>query len=202
MENWNLNQADPFGNFESWYQEAQKHTTFEPTKMTLATVGADGMPSARVVLLKRYNENGLCFFTNYESRKARELDQQKKATLVFHWEQPFHRQIRISGLVEKTTKEESNEYFQTRSRGSQIGAWASPQSSVITDRSDLEKRVAEIEAKFPDGTEIPCPDYWGGFRVKPLTYEFWQAGEHRLHDRIRFSREDLSQPWVIERLAP
>ena len=202
MEQWISTSDNPFEVFKAWFEQGCDNTSFEPTKMTLATVDSNGMPAARVVLLKKHDDLGFCFYTNYESAKSDELESAGKAALVFHWEKPFHRQIRVRGLIEKMSYEESNEYFQTRARGSQIGAWASPQSQVIKDRAELEKKVSEIEAKFPEGSEIPCPENWGGFRLKPLSIEFWQAGEHRLHDRMKFQRSDLSQDWVAQRLAP
>ena len=192
----------PFELFADWFEIAQKENDFEPTQMTLATLSEDGIPSARVVLLKKYNEQGLCFFTNYNSGKAKDLAFCGKASVVFHWEKPFHRQIRVRGLVEKLTAEESQDYFSTRARGSQLGAWASPQSQPIKNRQELESLVKGVEEQFPFSDPVPCPDFWGGYRLVPLQFEFWQAGEHRLHDRRRFERADQSSSWSSQRLAP
>mgnify|MGYP003683214681 CR=1 FL=1 len=201
MSDWIQSTDKPEDVFKSWFEQAQKVTDFEPTAMTLATVDSEGMPSARVVLLKKYDESGLCFFTNFDSKKGEELKTHPKAALAFHWEKPFHRQIRVRGVIEQMSYAESNEYFQTRPRGSQIGAWASPQSHVIENREELEKRVAQFEAQF-EGKEIPCPDNWGGYRLKVLSFEFWEAYEFRLHDRIKFVRSSFDSPWSSERLAP
>ena len=201
MQNWIEKTNNPFDVFENWYLQALDNSTFEPTKFTLASADSQGMPSARVVLLKEYGSNGFCFYTNYESTKGKELLANPKAALVFHWEKPFHRQVRIRGLVEKMSYAESDVYFQTRSRGSKIGAWSSPQSSEITDRQELVSRVEKIESQF-DGKDIPCPENWGGFRLKPLNIEFWQAQDFRLHDRMNFSRSDVSEAWQAHRLAP
>ncbi|MCB0379555.1 MAG: pyridoxamine 5'-phosphate oxidase [Bdellovibrionales bacterium] len=201
MSSWIDLKQDPFKVFGQWFEAAIKETDFEPTKLTLATLGADGLPSARVVLLKAYDSEGFVFFTNFDSVKGEELKNNPKAAMVFHWQKPFHRQVRIRGLVEKLSFAESNAYFQTRERGSQIGAWASPQSHKISGRQELMERVQLFEDKFAN-QEIPCPENWGGYRVKPMSLEFWQSGEHRLHDRIRFIRKDLLSPWTAEYLAP
>lgn len=169
--------------------------------MVLASVDTNGMPAARVLLLKQHDENGFCFFTNYESEKSKQLISSGKAAMTFHWEKPFHRQVRIRGLVEKTTREESDAYFQSRVRGSQIGAWASPQSHEIQSRDELVQRVHEMEERFKEGP-IECPPYWGGFRLKALSIEFWQSQEFRLHDRMHFQRESLESAWQAKRLAP
>ena len=197
-----MQSKDPFELFKAWFETAKGQDQHEPTSMTLASLNDEGLPSARVVLLKQYDENGFCFFTNYNSAKSQELVSHPKAALTWHWEKPEHRQIRVRGLVEKTSYEESNAYFQTRARGSQIGAWASPQSEEITSREELMARVKEMEEKFAEAETIPCPKHWGGFRVQPLSIEFWQAGEFRLHDRLHFSRESLASAWTIRRLAP
>lgn len=202
MENWIDPQANPFVAFRDWYELAQKHNTFEPTQVTLATVSEQGWPSARVVLLKSYDAQGFCFFTNYKSRKGLELDQQKKAALVFHWPLPLHRQIRVQGWVERTTAQESQEYYQTRARGSQIGAWASPQSQPIQGPGELSQQVQEVEKRFSGQENLPCPPFWGGYRVQPLSLEFWEAGEFRLHKRIQFQRAQLGEPWQSRYLAP
>lgn len=167
--------------------------------MTLATVGPDGYPSARTVLLKGYDEHGFVFFTNYESRKGQELALNPHATLLFTWLE-LQRQIRIEGEVEKISREASLAYFQSRPRESQIGAWASPQSSVIAGREVLEQREMEMEEKFAGLDKLPLPDYWGGYLLRPVALEFWQGRMSRLHDRILYTRTD--HEWLIQRLAP
>lgn len=201
MSEWIQASEEPLDVFSRWYEQALEVGTFEPTKMTLATVDEGGMPSARVVLLKGHDEKGLRFYTNYESVKSDEMGANPKAALVFHWEKPLHRQVRVRGFIEKLSYEESDAYFQTRGRGSQIGAWASPQSQEISSRSELEKRVQEIKDKFGENP-IPCPENWGGFVLKPISFEFWESGFDRLHDRMKFSRESLDTTWVAKRLAP
>ncbi len=201
MEKWIDSQANPLAVFEDWYQKNLNVATFEPTQVTLATVDGSGMPSARVVLLKQHDDRGFCFFTNYDSKKGQELVANPKAALVFHWEKPLHRQVRVRGLVEKMTYAESNDYFQSRGRGSQVGAWASPQSQEIAGREELQNLVSDVESRFSEGG-IPCPENWGGFRLMPLHIEFWESREHRLHDRMIFSRTDLKEPWTSKRLAP
>ena len=201
MDQWISKNSEPLDVFKDWFEQAQDANSFEPTAMTLATVDSSGMPSARVVLLKDYSKEGFCFFTNYESVKSIEIGKNPKAALVFHWEKPFHRQIRVRGEVEKLSAEKSNTYFQTRNRGSQIGAWSSPQSQEISDRSQLEKWVKQNEDRFV-GQSVPCPEFWGGFILHPLSIEFWQAGEHRLHDRMKFTRSSLGASWSSQRLAP
>ncbi len=201
MSDWISMDAKPDELFEKWFDAARKAGIFEPTAMTLATVDTEGLPDARVVLLKEYNAQEFCFFTNYESAKSQEIVNNPKGALVFHWEKPLHRQIRIRGLIEKLSYERSNSYFQTRERGSQIGAWSSPQSRAIKSRKQLEDLVQSTEERFAGGP-VPCPENWGGFCLKPLQIEFWQAGLHRLHDRLQFSRENLDSPWLARRLAP
>lgn len=188
----------PFEQFGIWMSEALNSEVPEPTAMTLATVDADCRPSARVVLLKEFSETGFVFFTNYESQKSRDLLANPNAALHFFWPE-LERQVVIYGTAEKIPVDESAAYFRTRPVGSQIGAWASKQSSVIASRSVLEKWVAELEDKF-EGREIPLPDFWGGFRVVPHKFEFWQGRQSRLHDRICYGLKGDS--WEIYRLSP
>ena len=187
--------------FDQWFKEAKEAGVVDPTAMTLATASPEGWASARIVLLKKHTEKGFYFFTNYESDKAQQLIENPKAALVFHWRLPSHRQIRIRGTVEKLGYEESNAYFQSRGRGSQVGAWASQQSREIQSREELLKRAQDIEEKYKD-KEIPCPEHWGGFCIQPLVIEFWEEQEHRLHDRFHFFRSSLSDSWSMKRLAP
>ena len=191
--------GDPIAQFQSWFEDACRAEVFEPNAMTLATVGADGQPSARVVLLKGVDRRGLAFFTNLMSRKSRELDASARAALVFWWG-PLARQVRFEGTVERVADAEADAYFASRPRGSQIGAWASPQSAVIADRRALEDAARAHEERFGAGA-VPRPEFWGGFRLLPLRAEFWQGRTDRLHDRLRYSR-DASGGWRLERLAP
>ena len=191
--------GDPIAQFQSWFEDACRAEVFEPNAMTLATVGADGQPSARVVLLKGVDRRGLAFFTNLTSRKSRELDANARAALVFWWG-PLARQVRFEGTVERVADAEADAYFASRPRGSQIGAWASPQSAVIADRRALEDAARAHEERFGAGA-VPRPEFWGGFRLLPLRAEFWQGRTDRLHDRLRYSR-DASGGWRLERLAP
>lgn len=189
----------PFRQFDVWFREALATYPFDATAMTLATVDPDGRPSARVVLLKGFDERGFVFYTCYESRKAEALDKNPWAALVFHWANVV-RQVRIEGRVERADADESDAYFATRPRGSQIGAIASPQSQVLRDRDELLTRVAAVTARY-DGQEIPRPPTWGGYRVAPTSIEFWQGRPDRLHDRLRY-RPAEGGAWEIERLAP
>ena len=188
----------PFEQFGTWMTEALNSEVPEPTAMTVATVDAECRPSARVVLLKEFSESGFVFYTNYESKKAQDLLANPNTVLHFFWPE-LERQVSIYGTAEKTSAEESAAYFRTRPVGSQIGAWASKQSSVLASRDILEKWVAELEKKF-DGQEIPLPDFWGGFRVTPRKFEFWQGRRSRLHDRICYELSDKN--WQIYRLSP
>ena len=189
--------ADPIEQFQGWLDEAKGADVLEPNAMTLATVDAAGQPSARIVLLKGLDKRGFVFYTNYESRKARELAANSRAALVFNW-LALERQVRVEGTVSKLPVEESQAYHRSRPHGSQLGEWVSPQSRVIDNRGVLEARLREFEEKFPD--EVPLPDFWGGFVVRPQRVEFWQGRPNRLHDRFRYSRE--GQEWRLERLAP
>jgi pyridoxamine 5'-phosphate oxidase len=189
----------PFEQFSRWFGEATAAGLRAPEAATLATATGDGVPSARMVLVKVREESGFVFFSNYESRKGRELAANPRAALVFHWD-ALGRQVRVEGRVERTGAEESAEYVRSRPRGSQLSALASPQSSVVEGRDVLERRVSELAAEY-QGTELPQPENWGGFRLLPDSFEFWQHREDRLHDRLRYSpRPDGG--WLIERLAP
>jgi pyridoxamine 5'-phosphate oxidase len=194
----NLVDRDPIKQFQLWFGEAVAAELPLPEAMTLATVTPEGKPSARMVLLKQVDQNGFVFFTNYKSAKARQLDANPNAALVFYWSQ-LDRQVRIEGHVSKISETESSEYFQTRPRESQIGAWASPQSEVIAAREVLEKRAHELAEQYGN-REIERPEYWGGYRLEPLRIEFWKSRIGRLHDRILYQR--TADGWAITRLAP
>jgi pyridoxamine 5'-phosphate oxidase len=189
---------DPVVQFGRWFDQAVGAGLPEPNAMTLATASAGGRPSARVVLLKGYDDRGFVFYSNYDSRKGEELTANPWAALVFYWA-PLERQVRVEGRVERTSREESAAYFRSRPLGSRLGALASAQSRPIPGREVLERRVAELEAAHPDG-EVPLPDFWGGYRVVPDAVEFWQGRPDRLHDRFRYARAD--QGWTVARLSP
>jgi pyridoxamine 5'-phosphate oxidase len=191
--------ADPIRQFSLWFKQAIDAECHEPTAMTLATSTRDGQPSARIVLLKQFDERGFVFYTNYESDKARELEANPRAGMVFWWP-PLERQVRITGVVSKTSEAESEAYFRTRPAGSRLGAWASPQSRVIASREELERRLVDAQEQYP-GDAIPLPPFWGGYRVTPDSIEFWQGRENRLHDRLRYTRQ-ANGSWKIARLAP
>lgn len=191
---------DPVAQFAFWFEEALNSQLIEPNAMTLATASPDGQPSARTVLLKGYSSEGFTFFTNYESRKGAELMANPRASLLFTWLE-LQRQIRIDGRIEKISTAASLEYFQSRPRESQIGAWASPQSKVIANRAELEAREAAMEAQFAGLEKLPLPPNWGGFLLRPEALEFWQGRLSRLHDRILYTRVGVAD-WRIERLAP
>ena len=190
--------SNPIAQFDSWFQEALKSEINEPNAMALSTVNRENQPSHRTVLLKAYDEKGFVFYTNYSSRKAEEIEGNPKVSLIFPWYE-LERQVIIQGLAEKVSKTESLNYFLSRPKGSQLGAWVSRQSSVISSRSILEMKLNEMKSKFKDG-KIPLPEFWGGFRVVPHAIEFWQGRSNRLHDRIKYIRE--SDRWDIRRLAP
>lgn len=191
--------ADPFTIFAAWYQDAQDAGLHEPNGMTLATVGADNRPSARIVLLRQVDERGFCFYTNYESRKGHELAANPNAALLFWWGR-LERQVRVEGRVERMSEAESDAYYHSRPKGSRLGAWVSSQSQVIPNRQVLEDRLVELEQEYAD-QDPPRPPHWGGYRLIPEMFEFWQGGPHRLHDRLRYLRQE-SGGWLIERLAP
>lgn len=189
----------PFVQFRHWWDRAQSANLPEPTAMTLSTATREGAPSARIVLLRGFDEQGFTFFTNYNSRKGHELAENPRAALTFFWP-TLNWQVRITGTVSKTSREESEAYFRSRVRGKRIGAWASNQSDILPDRATFERRVAEFDAKFP-GDDVPLPPFWGGFRLAPQDFEFWQGHPERLHDRFRY-RRDANGAWLIERLSP
>ncbi len=190
---------DPFRQFEKWFQEAEAAKIAEPNAMTLATAGRDGRPSARTVLLKGVDGRGFVFYTNYESRKGRELDVNPRATLLFPWI-ALERQVIVEGPVTRTSREESEAYFHSRPLASQLGAWVSQQSSIIPGRKTLDDAMKELEKKYA-GQTVPLPPQWGGFRLNPETVEFWQGRRSRLHDRLRY-RRGADGGWTVERLAP
>jgi pyridoxamine 5'-phosphate oxidase len=189
---------EPLRQFERWFAEARDAGLTAPEAMALATATADGRPSVRMVLLKGADERGFDFYTNYESRKGGELDANAHAALLFHW-QPLGRQVRIEGPVARIPEEESEAYFVTRPLESRLAAWASPQSRPLASRNELERLYAAAEARFL-GAEVPLPPHWGGFRLQPESYEFWQHGDDRLHDRVRY--EHQGGVWACARLAP
>ena len=191
---------EPLGLFAAWLKDATTSEPRDPTAMTLATVDADGLPNARMVLLKGTDERGFVFYTNMDSQKGRELDAHPKAALVFHWKS-LNRQVRVRGLVDRVTDAEADAYFATRPKQAQIGAWASKQSAPLESRLAFEKAVARYAVKYAI-SEVPRPPYWSGYRIVPLRIEFWHDRPFRLHDRIEFQRESLSAPWSKTRLYP
>lgn len=190
--------GNPFAQFNTWFAEAQRAEVAEANAMCLATSTPDGVPSARIVLLKGVSENGFAFYTDYRSQKGQELAGNAHAALCFFW-QALERQVRIAGVVERVSRAEAGEYFASRPLGSRIGATASVQSSVLKSRGELESRVSDLEARFVNG-EVPLPDHWGGFRVIPTSIEFWQGRSSRLHDRIKYVRAGVE--WSMSRLSP
>ena len=191
---------DPIAAFDGWLQEAGASEPNDPNAMSLATVDADGMPNARMVLLKGHDARGFVFYTNFESQKGSELADNAKAALCFHWKS-LHRQVRVQGPISIVSDAEADAYFNSRGRQSRIGAWASQQSRPLADRAELEAAFAEIEAQYP-GDDIPRPPHWSGQRITPLRIEFWQDGAHRLHDRLVFKRTSADADWTTERLYP
>jgi pyridoxamine 5'-phosphate oxidase len=190
--------ANPIRQFQSWYDDVLAAGIPDADAMTLATATKDARPSARVVLLKGFDDNGFVFYTNYLSRKAHELNENPQACLLFYWS-GLWRQVRLEGAVEKISEEESERYFQSRPLGSKLGAWASNQSEVIDNRETLEERFVELQKGF--GENVPRPTHWGGYRLKPNAIEFWQGRDNRLHDRLRYRLQE-NGAWVIERLGP
>ena len=189
---------DPFDQFEKWMAQFLELGLADPTAMTVATVAPDGQPSQRIVLLKHVDRSGFVFYTNYSSRKAKEIDANPKISLHFPWH-AVERQVKVCGVAEKVSAAESLRYFTSRPKGSQLAAFASPQSKVISSRSLLLNEFERLKQKFREG-EIPLPDFWGGYRVVPSEIEFWQGGQNRLHDRFRYTRS--ADTWEIDRLAP
>lgn len=197
--------ADPADQWQRWYDDAFEGGVTEPNAMTLSTVGLDGGPDARIVLVRGLDDRGLAFYTNYESSKSRQLDRHPVAAATFGW-LDLHRQVRVRGTVEKMSPAESDAYFATRPRSSQLGAWSSPQSEAIPDRAALDALVDSTAARFADVDPVPRPDHWGGWRLVPTQWEFWQGRPSRLHDRFRYSSVHAVQPaettWQLDRLAP
>ncbi|HET9601792.1 MAG TPA: pyridoxamine 5'-phosphate oxidase [Acidimicrobiales bacterium] len=192
--------ADPIAQWWAWYEEVTAAGVEEPHAMSVATIGDDGLPDARVVLARGVDERGFVFYTNLESAKAQQVASRPVAAATFAW-LSFHRQVRLRGVVEPVSAEEADRYFRSRPKASRIGAWASPQSRVLADRAELDALVAAADAQFP-GDDIPRPPHWGGLRIVPSTVEFWQGRPSRLHDRFRYRREAGGNAWIIERLAP
>ena len=190
--------ADPIIQFESWFEEAKKAEPI-PTAMSLATVNNNGEPTLRTVLMKLFDKKGFVFFTNYKSRKADHITDNPNVAVLFNWV-ALERQVSITGVAEKIKTKESIKYFMSRPRGSQLGAWVSDQSSVLSSRKILELKLEEIKRKFSDG-EIPLPDFWGGYRIIPKTFEFWQGRPNRLHDRFIYSKQS-NELWKVDRIAP
>jgi pyridoxamine 5'-phosphate oxidase len=189
---------DPYAQFSRWFGEAAAAGIAEPNAMSVATVEPDGAPSVRTMLMKGFDRDGFVFYTNTESRKAEAIDAEPRVSLLFHW-QALHRQVRIDGVAEPVSSDEADTYYESRPLEARLGAHASPQSRVIPDRAWLERRLEEARAAYPDARP-PRPEHWGGYRVRPVAFEFWQGRPGRLHDRIRY--RPLSDGWLVERLAP
>ncbi|MFB7464014.1 pyridoxamine 5'-phosphate oxidase [Streptomyces sp. NPDC056224] len=193
---------DPLRQFARWFQQAADAHVFEPNAMIVSTATADGRPSSRTVLLKQFDERGFVFFTNYGSRKGRELAENPHVALLFPWH-PIARQVVVTGTAARIGRDETAAYFRSRPHGSQLGAWASEQSTVIGSRAELDRRYAELAARYPEGEQVPVPPQWGGIRVTPDEVEFWQGHENRLHDRLRYVRGGAEPTgWRVERLCP
>ncbi|WP_327257540.1 pyridoxamine 5'-phosphate oxidase [Streptomyces sp. NBC_01244] len=190
---------EPMGQFARWFRDAAEANVFEPNAMVVATATPDGRPSSRTVLLKQFDERGFVFFTNYDSRKGRELAANPFVSLLFPWH-PIARQVIVTGTASRIGRDETAAYFRSRPHGSQLGAWASEQSTVIASRAELDRRYADLEARYPEGEQVPVPPQWGGIRVVPDAVEFWQGHENRLHDRLRYVLEGGT--WRVERLCP
>lgn len=193
---------DPYGQFARWFADAAASGLHEPNAMIVSTAAADGRPSSRTVLMKQYDERGFVFFTNYGSRKGRELAANPHTSLLFPWHS-VARQVVVSGTAERIGRDETAAYFRTRPHGSQLGAWASEQSSTVASRTELDRLYAELAERYPEGEDVPAPPGWGGFRVRADSVEFWQGRENRLHDRLRYVRTDgAAAGWRVERLCP
>ncbi|MGW0814272.1 pyridoxamine 5'-phosphate oxidase [Streptomyces viridiviolaceus] len=193
--------ATPLEQFARWFkQAATEGGLFEPNAMVVSTADAEGRPSSRTVLLKHFDEQGFVFYTNYDSRKARDLAANPYVSLLFPWH-PMARQVVVTGVARRTGRDETVAYFRSRPHGSQLGAWASAQSSVVGSRDDLDAAYAELAARYPEGEQVPVPPHWGGFRVVPQAVEFWQGRENRLHDRLRYVAQS-DGGWQVERLSP
>jgi len=192
---------NPFKQFTKWFDVVlELGTELEPNAMTLATVSKAGIPDARILLMKGMDERGFAFYTNYASQKGQDLLDNPQATILFYWG-ALHRQVRITGEVSRVTQTESALYFRSRPHGSQLGAWASQQSQVIESRAILETKLKALQAQYPEGTEVPLPETWGGYRLVPTSFEFWQGRQNRLHDRFRYTRQ-ANDSWIIDRLSP
>ncbi|GAA2655346.1 pyridoxamine 5'-phosphate oxidase [Streptomyces spororaveus] len=191
--------GNPMDQFALWFQQAADSHLFEPNAMVVSTATSDGRPSSRTVLMKQFDGRGFVFFTNYASRKGRELAENPHVALLFPWH-PIARQVIVTGTASRIGRDETAAYFRSRPHGSQLGAWASEQSSVIGSRAELDRRYAELEARYPEGEQVPVPPEWGGLRVVPREIEFWQGHENRLHDRLRYTLD--GEEWHVDRLCP